>query len=163
MIFACLCVVLGRPIVSDADINQKGTFLSDSLREVLPAGSKNKGRASTKPTVPRSTSQPGNHQREKERNWCVWFSRFLFFCSRTFWTLLFLKVYIFSPVIHMIFLFLKDGRSAVYPQWTLKTLRRSHPALKSSQIPQTERRTAIAKMYSQFNTYHVTDASNASS
>lgn len=60
-----------RAIVSNADVNQKGTFLSDSLRGALPEGSKNKGTPSTKPTVPRSVSQPGNHQREKVRNRCV--------------------------------------------------------------------------------------------
>ncbi|XP_053490086.1 guanine nucleotide exchange factor DBS isoform X2 [Ictalurus furcatus] len=35
----------------------------DSLRDALPADSKNKGTTSTKPTVPRSTSQPGWTQR----------------------------------------------------------------------------------------------------
>ncbi|KAI5614707.1 guanine nucleotide exchange factor DBS isoform X4 [Silurus asotus] len=35
----------------------------DSLREALPADRKNKGTASTKPAVPRSTSQPGWSQR----------------------------------------------------------------------------------------------------
>lgn len=67
MISACLCVVPCRLTVLDADIYQKDTFLLDSLRGALPADSKNKGTASAKATVPRSTSQPGNHQREKEK------------------------------------------------------------------------------------------------
>ncbi|KAK3533977.1 hypothetical protein QTP70_034991 [Hemibagrus guttatus] len=42
----------------DVDINLKGTFLSDTLRDALPDDRKNKGTTGSKPTVPRSTSQP---------------------------------------------------------------------------------------------------------
>lgn len=70
-LFACLGVPLCHPKIPDADFNQKGTFLSDSLRGALPAGSKNKGITSTKPTVPRSTSQPGNCQREHKTWLCL--------------------------------------------------------------------------------------------
>lgn len=54
------------PSEQNVDINLKGTFLSDTLRDALPADRKTKGTTGSKPTVPRSTSQPGNHQTERQ-------------------------------------------------------------------------------------------------
>jgi len=39
-------------------------FLTDTMRGALPAESKSKGTTGTKPAVPRSASQPGNHKKQ---------------------------------------------------------------------------------------------------
>lgn len=53
--FTCIATII--EVMFDKTVN----FLTDTVRGSLPTESKSKGTAGTKPAVPRSASQPGNH------------------------------------------------------------------------------------------------------
>ncbi len=55
--FRFTCNAAVKEVMFDKTVN----FLTDTIRGALPAESKGKGTAGTKPAVPRSASQPGNH------------------------------------------------------------------------------------------------------
>lgn len=55
--FCFTCNAAIKEVMFDKTVN----FLTDTMRGALPAESKSKGTAGTKPAVPRSASQPGNH------------------------------------------------------------------------------------------------------
>ncbi len=55
--FRFTCNAAVKEVMFDKTVN----FLTDTIRGALPAESKGNGTAGTKPAVPRSASQPGNH------------------------------------------------------------------------------------------------------